>query len=30
MRWMDHFVMHGNTDLPPWELDGGQGDLAEE
>ena len=21
MRWMDHFVMEGNTDLPPWQLD---------
>jgi len=22
MRWMDHFVKEGNTELPPWELDG--------
>jgi dipeptidyl aminopeptidase/acylaminoacyl peptidase len=22
MRWMDHFVKHGRTDLPPWSLDG--------
>jgi dipeptidyl aminopeptidase/acylaminoacyl peptidase len=21
MRWMDHFVKDGNTELPPWELD---------
>jgi len=21
MRWMDHFVMEGNTDLPPWQLE---------
>ena len=21
MRWMDHFVVEGRTDLPPWELD---------
>ena len=24
MRWMDHFVKEGNTELPPWELDHGQ------
>jgi dipeptidyl aminopeptidase/acylaminoacyl peptidase len=30
MRWMDHFVVDGNTELPPWELDGGKGDTAEE
>jgi dipeptidyl aminopeptidase/acylaminoacyl peptidase len=30
MRWMDHFVKDGNTELPPWELDGGQGELIEE
>ncbi len=23
MRWMDHFVVDGNTELPPWELAGG-------
>jgi dipeptidyl aminopeptidase/acylaminoacyl peptidase len=22
MRWMDHFVKEGNTELPPWELHG--------
>jgi dipeptidyl aminopeptidase/acylaminoacyl peptidase len=21
MRWMDHFVMDGNTEIPPWDLD---------
>jgi dipeptidyl aminopeptidase/acylaminoacyl peptidase len=21
VRWMDHFVVQGNTDLPPWELE---------
>jgi dipeptidyl aminopeptidase/acylaminoacyl peptidase len=21
MRWMDHFVVRGNADLPPWELE---------
>ncbi len=21
MRWMDHFVKEGNTELPPWDLD---------
>ncbi len=26
MRWMDHFVMNGETELPPWELDYGQAD----
>jgi dipeptidyl aminopeptidase/acylaminoacyl peptidase len=25
MRWMDHFVMEKKTDLPPWQLDHGQG-----
>jgi dipeptidyl aminopeptidase/acylaminoacyl peptidase len=24
MRWMDHFVMNGETELPPWEIDHGQ------
>ena len=24
MRWMDHFVKEGSTELPPWELDHGQ------
>jgi hypothetical protein len=23
MRWMDHFVMEGKTELPPQELDYG-------
>jgi dipeptidyl aminopeptidase/acylaminoacyl peptidase len=23
MRWMDHFVMDGATELPPWQLDAG-------
>jgi len=26
MRWMDHFVMNGETELPPWQLDHGQAD----
>ena len=26
MRWMDHFVMNGETELPPWELDYGRAD----
>jgi dipeptidyl aminopeptidase/acylaminoacyl peptidase len=30
MRWMDHFVVDGNTELPPWELGHGQGDTAHE
>jgi dipeptidyl aminopeptidase/acylaminoacyl peptidase len=30
MRWMDHFVKDGNTELPPWELDDGQGDRVAE
>ncbi len=25
MRWMDHFVKEGNTELPPWELEGDSG-----
>ncbi len=28
MRWMDHFVKEGKTDLPPWELDGVEKDEA--
>jgi dipeptidyl aminopeptidase/acylaminoacyl peptidase len=28
MRWMDHFVMDGNTELPPWDLDGVEKDEA--
>jgi dipeptidyl aminopeptidase/acylaminoacyl peptidase len=23
MRWMDHFVVEGKTELPPWDLNGG-------
>jgi dipeptidyl aminopeptidase/acylaminoacyl peptidase len=30
MRWMDHFVVNGNTELPPWELDVDQGGLSGE
>ena len=30
MRWMDHFVKDGNTELPPWELDGVEKDEANE
>ena len=30
MRWMDHFVVDGNTELPPWELGDGQGNTADE
>jgi dipeptidyl aminopeptidase/acylaminoacyl peptidase len=26
MRWMDHFVVQGNTDLPPWEMNHGCGE----
>jgi len=29
MRWMDHFVKEGGTELPPWELGDGQGDETE-
>jgi len=28
MRWMDHFVMNGETELPPWELDYGPADAT--
>ena len=28
MRWMDHFVMEGNTELPPWEFGDGEGESA--
>jgi len=28
MRWMDHFVKDGNTELPPWEFDGVEKDEA--
>jgi dipeptidyl aminopeptidase/acylaminoacyl peptidase len=30
MRWMDHFVKEGKTELPPWDLDGGHGNTADE
>jgi dipeptidyl aminopeptidase/acylaminoacyl peptidase len=29
MRWMDHFVVEGNTELPPWDLDGGGAEASE-
>jgi hypothetical protein len=29
MRWMDHFVKGGKTELPPWELGDGLGDETE-
>lgn len=29
MRWMDHFVVEGRTDLPPWELDPASGDTED-
>lgn len=32
MRWMDHFVKEGGTELPPWELESGirPGELTDE
>jgi dipeptidyl aminopeptidase/acylaminoacyl peptidase len=30
MRWMDHFVKEGNTELPPWQLDYGHDEAAVE
>jgi len=30
MRWMDHFVKEGNTELPPWEFDGVEKNAATE
>ena len=30
MRWMDHFVKEGNTELPPWDLDAIEKDKSTE